>query len=98
MNIKVRAGRLEVRRNFFTMRVIEDWNRIPAAVKSMTNGYKFKAAYKKNARTHAVRLMGSRYGEPDESGERPHPDVLRSMYLYLRLGGPDYKYQVSTSK
>ncbi len=47
LNIKVKAGRLEVRRNFFTMRVIEDWNRIPAAGKNITSGYKFKAAYKK---------------------------------------------------
>jgi hypothetical protein len=47
LNIKVRAGRLEVRRNFCTMRVIEDWNRILAAAKSMTSGYKFKVAYKK---------------------------------------------------
>ncbi len=47
LNIKVRAGHIEVRRNFFTMRVIEDWNRILAAVKNITSGYKFKAAYKK---------------------------------------------------
>jgi hypothetical protein len=47
LNLKVRAGRLEVRRSFFIMRMIEDWNRIPAAVKSMTSGYKFKAAHKK---------------------------------------------------
>ncbi len=47
LNIKVRAGRIEVRRNFFTMRVIEYWNSILAAVKNITNGCKFKAAYKK---------------------------------------------------
>jgi ribonuclease P/MRP protein subunit RPP40 len=33
LNLKVTHGRLEVRRNFFSERVIEGWNRIPASVK-----------------------------------------------------------------
>ncbi len=47
-----------------------------------------------NAITHAVRLMGDRHGERDESGERLQPRCSPEC-LYLRLGGPDYKYQVS---
>jgi hypothetical protein len=47
LNIKVRKGRLDVRRNFFSMRVIEDWNRIPADLKANKGAAKFKATHKK---------------------------------------------------
>jgi hypothetical protein len=33
LNLIVTHGRLELRRNFFSERVIERWNRIPATVK-----------------------------------------------------------------
>jgi hypothetical protein len=46
----VRKGELDVRRNFFSMRVIEDWNKIPADLKAIKGAAKFKATYKKNAR------------------------------------------------
>jgi hypothetical protein len=32
-SLKVRHGRLDPRRNFFIIRLIEDWNRIPAKQK-----------------------------------------------------------------
>jgi hypothetical protein len=32
--LRIRPSRLEVRRNFFTNRVVEDWNRIPSSLKS----------------------------------------------------------------
>jgi hypothetical protein len=32
-NLRVKNGRLDQRRNFFILRVIEDWHRIPADVK-----------------------------------------------------------------
>jgi hypothetical protein len=32
LNLKVTHGRLELRRNFFSERVIESWNRIPATL------------------------------------------------------------------
>jgi hypothetical protein len=44
-NWRIQPARLEVRRNFFTNRVVEDWNRIPSSlktaktVKSFRNGY-----------------------------------------------------------
>jgi hypothetical protein len=46
-NIKVRAGRLEVRRQFFSERVISDWNKIPAAIKGRPGAAGFKAAYRR---------------------------------------------------
>ncbi len=44
-NLKVRHGRLDQRRNFFSIRVIEDWNRIPAEVKRMDKSEPFRATY-----------------------------------------------------
>ncbi len=46
-NIKAKTGRLEVRRQFFSMRVINDWNNIPADMKSRPGTASFKAAHKK---------------------------------------------------
>ncbi len=37
-------SRLDLRRNFFGIRVIEDWNRIPANMKSTDKSENFKAA------------------------------------------------------
>jgi ribonuclease P/MRP protein subunit RPP40 len=45
LNIKPKSGRLEIRRNFFTIRVIEEWNRIPANIKARKTPSSFKAAY-----------------------------------------------------
>jgi hypothetical protein len=56
-NIKVKHGRLDLRRNFFSIRVIEDWNRIPADTKRMDKSENFKAAYRKmraNQMDHAA--------------------------------------------
>ncbi len=51
-NIKPKYGRLELRRNFFSVRVEEDWNKIPAEVKSHSEAARFKRAYRKiRART-----------------------------------------------
>jgi hypothetical protein len=55
--IKVKHGRLDLRRNFFSIRVIEDWNRIPADTKRMDKSENFKAAYRKmraNQMDHAA--------------------------------------------
>jgi hypothetical protein len=45
-NLKVRHGRLDQRRNFFSIQVIEDWNRIPAEVKRMGKSETFRATYR----------------------------------------------------
>ena len=45
LNILVKTGRLDVRRNFFTIRVIERWNAIPAEMKAMENTARFRARY-----------------------------------------------------
>jgi hypothetical protein len=33
INLRALAARLEVRKNFFSNRVVEDWNKIPASLK-----------------------------------------------------------------
>jgi hypothetical protein len=35
VNIRVKLGRLEIRLQFFSIRVIKSWNKIPAKVKSV---------------------------------------------------------------
>ena len=45
LNIRVKHGRLEVRRNFFTVRVTELWNRVPTDIKNMRTVDMFKNAY-----------------------------------------------------
>jgi hypothetical protein len=40
-------GRLELRRNFFSERVIAGWNRIPASVKKEEKNTKLSSEYRK---------------------------------------------------
>lgn len=47
LNIKVKHGRLDLRRNFFSIRVIESWNQIPKEVKCIKNCENFRNAYKR---------------------------------------------------
>jgi hypothetical protein len=46
-NIKAKTERLESMRQFFTERVISDWNRMPAEIKACPGAGGFKASYKK---------------------------------------------------
>ena len=45
LNIRFKHGRLEVRRNFFTVRVTELWNRVPTDIKNKRTIDAFKNAY-----------------------------------------------------
>ena len=53
LNVKVTHGRLETRKNFFSVRVTQQWNNIPSEIKKMrtVNGFKksYAAYRKKNA-------------------------------------------------
>ena len=46
LNLKPRAARLEVRRNFFSNRVVDSWNQIPSEVKNARTVSMFKRLYK----------------------------------------------------
>ena len=47
LNVRVKHGRLDLRGNFFAVRVTEKWNRIPVEIKSVSTIEKFKEVYKK---------------------------------------------------
>ncbi len=53
LNIRPKAARLEVRRQF-SQRVVEDWNGVPEQVKSAVSVIGFKAGLKK----HLQGMMG----------------------------------------
>jgi hypothetical protein len=47
LNIKKRHGRTEMRRNFFSLRVIDHWNAIPSELKKIEKPANFKSSLKK---------------------------------------------------
>ncbi len=46
LNLRPQASRLEIRRHFFSQRVIEDWNKVPANLKQAKNVKCFKRGYR----------------------------------------------------
>jgi hypothetical protein len=50
MNLRVLPYRLDIRKNFFTNRVISDWNNVPAELKRAKNAKSFKNGYKNHRR------------------------------------------------
>jgi ribonuclease P/MRP protein subunit RPP40 len=46
LNLRPQASRLEIRRHFFSQRVIEDWNKVPASLKQAKNVKCFKRGYR----------------------------------------------------
>jgi hypothetical protein len=47
LNVKIPVARLEVRKNFFSVRVCEKWNSIPSEIKNSRNARSFKLAYRR---------------------------------------------------
>ena len=47
LNVIVTHGQLDTRRNFFSIRVTEDWNRVPSDIKKMRSVEGVKNAYAK---------------------------------------------------
>jgi hypothetical protein len=48
LNFNTQAARLEIRRHFFSNRVVEGWNLIPSELKNARTVHFFKRAYRKN--------------------------------------------------
>jgi ribonucleases P/MRP protein subunit RPP40 len=65
LNIKQGPARLEIRKNFFTQRIVKNWNSIPREIKCAKNVTGFKAAYRSLHR----RGQG---GRPDEQRPGEH--------------------------
>ena len=53
LNVRVRHGRLDVRRNFFSVRVAGLWNSIPGHIKDLKTVAGFKTAYANHRRNIA---------------------------------------------
>ena len=51
LNVKVKNGRLDLRRNFFSVRASSQWNAVPSNIKTMMPVHLFKKAYKQHRRT-----------------------------------------------
>jgi hypothetical protein len=47
LNIRPRNGNLELRKNFFSIRVVKQWNNVPSHVKSLSSPKKFKMELRK---------------------------------------------------
>ncbi len=47
LNLREKAARLEIRRNFFSNRVIDNWNMIPSVVKNARTVASFQAQLQK---------------------------------------------------
>ena len=54
LNVKVKNGRLDVRRNFFSVRVTSQWNAVPSHIKKMMPAHLFKRAYKRHRATETT--------------------------------------------
>ncbi len=46
-NVKVKSGRLELKRNLYSVRVTADWNQIPADIKSKQGTALSKAKFRR---------------------------------------------------
>jgi hypothetical protein len=49
LNMRQEPVRTDIRKNFFTQRVINHWNTIPAEVKNVKNVHQFKKSYRRLA-------------------------------------------------
>jgi hypothetical protein len=47
-NIRPQAARLEIRKNFFSQRVISPWNQLPLEIKGAKTASMFRSMYRKH--------------------------------------------------
>jgi hypothetical protein len=48
LNVRQQASRLDIRRHFYSQRVVDAWNRVPTDIKNSVTVSGFKMAYKKH--------------------------------------------------
>ena len=51
LNVRVQPARLDIRKNFFTIRAASGWNKVPTAIKNARNIDSFKHLYREYRRT-----------------------------------------------
>jgi hypothetical protein len=64
LNMRSEQSRTDIRKNFYTQRIVSEWNRIPNEVKNCTNVHVFKNNY----RTHIRQQMGGQ--DAHNAGDR----------------------------
>jgi hypothetical protein len=64
LNVKIPAARLDLRKNFFSVRVCEKWNNLPSDIKCSVNTKSFKRNYR--------RYTGD---NPSQAGDEPVPEA-----------------------
>ncbi len=75
--IRVKHGRLDMRRNFFSLRVIDSWNQIPNEIKRIEKCENFREAYKTLRAAQLRRALWERRARSsqDASEAQPGADV-----------------------
>jgi hypothetical protein len=51
LNVKIPAARLDLRKNFFSVRVCDKWNSLPSEIKNSENIKIFKTSYRRHTST-----------------------------------------------
>jgi hypothetical protein len=90
LNLRIPASRLEVRKNFFSQRVPESWNKIPPALKQATTAKAFRNAYQNTGKRE---LPPDGRQDDDQTSRCGVHDVLTlSERPYLGHGDSSFKY------
>jgi hypothetical protein len=90
LNLRPQAARLDVRGNLFTNRVVEDWNKIPLAVRKVKTVISFKNGYAlrneqewRKARELKIEYTGNGVGTtPSHRYSLRGPTWATASYLY----------------
>jgi hypothetical protein len=90
LNVKIPAARLDLRKNFFSVRVCEKWNNLPSDIKCSGNVKSFKRNYRRymgstrpKQRTSQCRTQETNGTRPDEQfPEGPYLSRWESIYKY----------------
>jgi len=45
LNVRIKHGRLDIRKHFFSVRVCENWNKVPGDIKRLKTADSFKKTY-----------------------------------------------------
>jgi hypothetical protein len=81
--VKIPAARLDLRKNFFSVRVCEKWNNLPSDIKCSVNVKSFKRNYRRYCIREATRpkQRTSQCRKQETNGTRPDEQFPEGPYL-----------------